>query len=108
MLHRGSIDVAGGIRPSVGVGMRERYITNAQQVEIADQAGTVLDRMAALNARKPCFDDRGNMRSCPLDLTGTAGKEDEDHGLAGGGDGFKKLLLIAGQTEVGAAGGFSP
>ena len=44
--------VAGGIRPVVGVGVRQRHVADAQGVIVAQQAQAVLDRVAALNAHQ--------------------------------------------------------
>jgi len=47
------------------------------------------DGVPTLNAWKPCLDYGGDMGGGPGNGAGAAGEEDEDDGLAGGGDGFE-------------------
>ena len=60
------------------------------------------DGGAAFFAGIPGFEDGGGVLLRPVDGEGAAVLQNDDERLAGGGDGFEKLLLRGGQVDAGA------
>ena len=58
------------------------------------------DGMAGLGSGEPDFEDGREMLGGPVEHEGTARENEQNDRLAGGGDGFQKLLLVAGQVEM--------
>ena len=52
MLHLRIVDIAGGIRPLVRVRPRQRHVTHAQAVVVAQQMNVILDRVPALDSHQ--------------------------------------------------------